>query len=494
MYFLIGICVIVIAIVAMILAVIKQYRKCPANQILVKYGKVGKGQASQCIHGGASFIVPIFQAYEYMDLRPLQIDVNLENALSNQNIRVNLPSSFTVGISTESHIMQNAAERLLGLSREQIKDKAADIIFGQLRAIVADLTIEEINNDRTKFQEKVSTEIGEEINKIGLYLINVNIKDISDEQGFIEALGKKAASEVTNKAKVEVAKKDKEGAIGEAEALKDQKVSVAKSNAEAIKGENEAKATEEKSNAKLREDIAEVKAQADSKEKIAQAEAEKEALEAEKDMEEAKKAKELAAKEASEIVDEEIDKKKKILQAEAKAEEVRLDAEAQANAEFAKMQAKANGIKEILTKQAEGINKIVEAVGGSAKDASLMLIIDKLPEIVEQQVKAISNLKIDKITIWDNGAGNTDGKTSTSNFLAGMVSALPPLKGILNQAGMELPEMINGKSVEEENVKEETDQKKESKVQEVTEPVKSNNAPDEDDFQNDLGDNSESQD
>lgn len=150
------ICVIVVVLFAAIMAILSRYRKCPSDKVLVIYGKVGtdkNGQArsARCIHGGAAFIVPIIQSYEYMDLTPISINVDLKNALSKQNIRIDVPSRFTVGISTEPGVMQNAAERLLGLKLIEIQELAKDIIFGQLRLIIATMDIEEINSDRDKF-------------------------------------------------------------------------------------------------------------------------------------------------------------------------------------------------------------------------------------------------------------------------------------------------------------------------------------------------------
>lgn len=97
----------------------------------------------------------------------MSLQVDLVNALSRQNIRVDVPSRFTVGISTEQGVMQNAAERLLGLSLASIQELAKDIIFGQLRLVVATMDIEEINTDRDKFLEAVSRNVETELKKIG---------------------------------------------------------------------------------------------------------------------------------------------------------------------------------------------------------------------------------------------------------------------------------------------------------------------------------------
>ena len=259
---LIAICVAVVIVFALLMGILSRYRKCPSDKILVIYGKVGSdknGQArsAKCVHGGAAFIMPIIQSYQFMDLTPISINVDLKNALSKQNIRVDVPSRFTVGISTEPGIMQNAAERLLGLRMNEIQELAKDIIFGQLRLVVATMEIEEINNDRDKFLVAVSNNVEIELKKIGLRLINVNVTDINDESGYIEALGKEAAAKAINDAKKSVAEKDRDGEIGQANAQRDQRIQVAAANALAIKGENESKIEIAQSEALRREKEAE---------------------------------------------------------------------------------------------------------------------------------------------------------------------------------------------------------------------------------------------
>jgi flotillin len=191
-----------------IIALVSRYKRCPSDKILVVYGKTG-GASANCIHGGGAFIWPVIQDYAYLDLKPISIDANLTNALSKQNIRVDVPCRFTIAISTDSDTMNTAAERLLGLAHEQIQELAKDILFGQLRLVIATMTIEEINSDRDKFLDNISKNVDTELKKIGLKLINVNVTDIKDESGYIEALGKEAAAKAINEAKISVAEQEK---------------------------------------------------------------------------------------------------------------------------------------------------------------------------------------------------------------------------------------------------------------------------------------------
>lgn len=484
----------VIFLFIVLTASFKRYKRCPSDRVLVVYGKVGGGGSAKCIHGGAAFIIPVIQDYAFMDLTPISIEVNLTNALSKQNIRVDVPSKFTVGISTEKGVVENAAERLLGLQRPDVHALAHDIIVGQMRLVVAMMDIEEINTNRDKFLQNVAHNVEVELKKIGLKLINVNITDIKDESGYIAALGKEAAAKAINEAKIRVADqerfgdigktqaekerdikvaemvrdrdtsvaialKDKEvliaGAkrdeqIGKVEAERDTRIKSAEANAIAVQGENNSKINIANSDSTRREKEAEALKRAIAAEKVQSAKALEEAYVAEQKAESARADRERASQNANIVVAAEIQKQKAIIEAQADAEKVRERAKGEADAIFVKLEAEARGMFEILTKQAQGLQQIVKASGDNARDAVLLLIVDKLPELVRLQTEAIKNIKIDKLTVWDGGTGaNGDGKTSTANFISGLYKSVPPLQEIFNMAGMELPEYLKGKSADE---------------------------------------------
>ena len=445
----------IVAIVAVLFvtfaAILSRYKRCPSDKILVVYGRTGKNatggvSSARCIHGGAAFIWPVFQSYSFLDLTTISIECNLTNALSKQNIRVDVPCRFTVGISTEPDSMTNAAERLLGQRQENIQDLAKDILFGQLRLVIATMDIEEINSDRDKFLANVSANVEAELRKIGLKLINVNVTDLRDESGYIEALGKEAAAKAINDAKKSVAEQNRFGEIGKAEAdrdkdiriaetVRDTRIRTAEANATAVEGENNAKILIADSDAIRRE---------------REAEAARKAIAAEKEAEIARAEREKATQAANIVVPAQIDKEKAIIDAEAEAERLRRLAKGEADAIFAKMDAEARGLYEVLTKQAEGYAQIVKAAAGDPDKAVMMLITDKLPELVKTQVEAVKNIKIDKVTVWDgNNAGN--GNTSTANFISGMMKSVPPLNDLFNMAGLNLPTFLKGAATEEKN-------------------------------------------
>ena len=447
---LIAICVAVVIVFALLMGILSRYRKCPSDKILVIYGKVGSdknGQArsAKCVHGGAAFIMPIIQSYQFMDLTPISINVDLKNALSKQNIRVDVPSRFTVGISTEPGIMQNAAERLLGLRMNEIQELAKDIIFGQLRLVVATMEIEEINNDRDKFLVAVSNNVEIELKKIGLRLINVNVTDINDESGYIEALGKEAAAKAINDAKKSVAEKDRDGEIGQANAQRDQRIQVAAANALAIKDENESKIEVAQSEALRREKEAESMRLATAAEAVQAAKAKEEAYIAQQQAEQTRAALETATQQADVIVKAKIAKEQAEIEAEAKAEVARRTAKGEADALFAKMEAQARGAQEILVKQADGMRELVNAAGGNADSAIKLILANNMEELMKIQVEAIKNIKIDKVTVWDGGSKGENGKTATADFISGIMKAVPPMGEMFNQAGMELPKFLGEK-------------------------------------------------
>jgi flotillin len=444
----------------LLMILLSRYKKCPSDRIMIIYGKTAGRQAAKCLHGGAAFVIPVFQDYGYISLRPMTIEVNLTNALCKQNIRINVPSVFTVGVSTDPTIMGNAAERLFGLHPDGITELAKDLIFGQLRLVIASMTIEDINANRETFLQNIEQNVAEELNKLGLQLINVNITDITDESGYIEAIGKKAASEAINAALIDVAIADRKGKTGQADANKDQRVSVAKANAEAVAGEAAAEKDKRiavkqadseavngenlsaieiaKSNALRAEQEAEAYRKAEAAKRIAKAQIEKAEYDAEREAQKARALMETEKQNAEIIVQAEIQKKQIEISAEAEAEKYRREARGEADAIFAKLNAEAKGNFEILKAKGSGFQEIIKACNADSDAAAKMLLIEKLEEIVKLQTEAVKNIKIDKVTVWDSGQKG-DGKTSTANFLSGMMQSLPPLHDVANMAGVDLP-------------------------------------------------------
>ncbi len=518
-----------IVLFSFIILLARRYKRCPSNRVLVIFGKTSGGNAAKCIHGGAAFVMPLIQDYAYLSLEPIKIDIPLKGALSIENIRVNVPSVFTVAIGTDTETMQNAAIRLLGLHTEDVSQQAGDIIFGQLRQVIASMKIEDINRDREKFLQSIQNSLEPELKKIGLVLINVNITDITDESGYIEAIGRKAAAQAVQQALVDVAEQEKQGQIGVAEAerertiqvanatklreigtreaLREQAVRVAQLEKEKSVGEQTAllerqaqvKAAEQQQAIRIAEldreqKVGEQTASLEREARVAEAERDKRIRMADADAKavtgeasamavtataraqlEVKKAEayqisetrkreaEAAVLEAQNramakaaIADAErieaekraeleatakAEKARTIVDAEAAAEKVRIDAEAQASAIYAKLQAEARGQYEILSKKGEGLKKIIEACG-SSQAAFQMLMLEHLEGLADASAKAISNIKFDKVVVWENGGSN--GQTSnTASFLHNMARTMPPMMQVLRDVGgIEMPEFL----------------------------------------------------
>ena len=454
---------VVLILVAAVMFFAQRYKRCPPDQIMVIYGRTertadGRPKPSKTLHGGASLVWPLIQDYAYISLKPMTINIDLRGALSLQNIRINVPSTFTIGVSTEPSIMANAAERLLGFRVEDIEEMAKEIIFGQLRLTVATLTIEQINQDRDSFLELIQKNVGQEMRKVGLYLINVNIADITDESDYIESIGKKAASTAVEQARVDVANAQRDGAIGQAEADRTREIQVAQNNAEAEKGRKAAQADQrvyveqqeamavggenaaQAEIARANADLAEAEASAKQRADVATAQAEAEIAKAKYDEEE-------QSLRASEIARETIAKQQVEIAAEAEAERQRRIARGEADAILAKYEAEAEGVQKVLEAKAHGYSNLVTSASGDPKAAATLLMVEKIEAMVSAQTEAIRNLKIDKITVWDSG-NDKDGNSATSNFVSSLVQSLPPIRDVAKMSGVELPDYLGSMTEE----------------------------------------------
>jgi flotillin len=527
---LVGAVVAALVVFGLLMFVAKRYKRCPSNRVLVIYGKTAGGNAAKCVHGGAAFVIPLIQDYAYLNLEPIQIEVPLKGALSIENIRVNVPSNFTVAIGTDTETMQNAAIRLLGLDTDDIKQQAGDIIFGQLRQVIASMTIADINRDRDKFLENIQKSLEPELKKIGLVLINVNITDITDESGYIEATGRKAAATAVQQAKVDVAEQEKKGQTGVAEAerekailvanatkvreigtrdaMREQAVRVAQLEKEKSVGEQTAlleqealikesqrqqairiaeldrdqKVGEQRAAFEREALVADAErekrlrtAEANAKATAGEAQAQIQVFHAQAEMQvkkaEAYQLAETKKREAEAAVQEaqnramakaavaeaekieaekraileapaKAEKARTIVDAEAAAEKVKIDAAAQAAAIYAKLQAEAKGQYEILAKKGEGLKKIIEACG-SSQAAFQMLMLEHMDALAKTSAEAISNIKFDKVVVWENGGNGSVGSSNTTNFLQSLARSMPPMLQVMRDVGgVEVPEFL----------------------------------------------------
>jgi flotillin len=496
-----------VAVAALLLGLallfVNRYVRCPANKILVISGRVTGEGAARCISGGGAFIWPVIQESAFLSLDPVRIDVKLPDALSLENIRISVPSVFTVAIGIDEMVRQNAAIRLLNLTHEQVESTARDIIIGQLRAVIATMSIDQINRDREAFLQRVQHQLEPELMKVGLTLLNVNIQDLRDESGYLEALGKQAAAQAIQKARGDVAEQEKQGAIRVANAERDQSVSVAASqkdrdigleeasreravriasiqkeqsvgeqqaaferdmavkeserakrvavaaaDAAAIAGEAESQGKVVRTQATLAVTRAEASQQSEIAVRTAKAEVERVENEAQTRAAIARAERVEAERRAEFEAPAKAEKARMIVQAEADGERVKIAAKAEAEATFARMDAEARGNLSIMEKKAEGLQKMVAAAGGNPDAAYRLLFLEQMPQVTETLAGAISNIKFDKVVLWNGGGGNGAGG-GVSGFIEDLVKVLPPLMQVAEEiGGVQLPGMF-GKRIQE---------------------------------------------
>ena len=460
----------VVAALALLLFLLKCYRRCPSNKILVIYGKTGRG-AAKCVHGGAAFVWPVIQACQYLDLEPFVVPIDLTSALSRENIRVSVPTTVTAAISHEPGLMINAAVRLLGMGRQEIERQAQDIILGQMRAVIATMQIEEINRDRQAFLAKVNDAVSTELEKIGLAVINVNIKDITDESGYIEAIGRKAAAEAINQANIDVAEQERLGKTGVAERERDQRKAVAAANADAQIGEATADRDRRRQVSVLEAEAVDAETQAESKkaayhagQKVAEEEARQKGdsaamqatgairvaeQNAQREAEQARALREEARLKAEVVVPAEAAREQVVIQSEAEKRKRELVAQGEANAIIVKMKAEAEGTQAILDAKAKGYGDLIKASAEDPQTATSLLVIEKLTEVAGIQAEAIRNLPLEKVIVWDGG-GEGSGLSDLGRRLVGV---LPPMHQLAKMVGLELPDYLGSAKGESASAK-----------------------------------------
>jgi flotillin len=444
-----------IIVIVLFMTLVTRYKRCPSNKLLVIYGKTGRG-ASKTVHGGAAFVWPVLQDYAYLDLEPFVVPIELTNALSRENIRVTVPTTVTAAISTEEGLMQNAAVRLLGLGQQEIKEQAQDIILGQMRAVIATMAIEEINTDRQAFMTKVNEAVSTELEKIGLTAINVNIRDIQDESGYIVALGKKAAAEAINQALVDVSEQERIGKTGVAERDRDRRRAVAAADAAAVIGEKQAERDQrqrtsefDREAVKVETENAAQKAAYVAQQRVAEEDARGKGQSAarvadgairvseenaQREAELARAKREQARLQAEVVVPAEAAREGIVIAADAERERLVRIAQGDADAILLRMQAEAKGIQAQLDAKAHGYQELVKAAGGSS-GASALLVIEKLVDVAGLQAQAIQNLPLEKVVVWDGGSG----QGGLSNLGRSLVGVLPPMHELAKLAGLDLP-------------------------------------------------------
>ena len=483
----------------------RNYIKVPPNQAAVISGRsrtLGDGTTVgyRLVRGGATLIFPFLEKVDYLSLNVLMVPLSTTRAYTGQGVPVSVKAVANVKIKGDDESLRAAAERFLGMKPEEFHRLVFQTLEGHLRAILGTLTVEEINNDRLSFAQKLTTEAAGDLEKMGIGLDALTIQEISDEEGYLDALGKRRTAEVQRDAE-----------IGEAEAKRDSKIkaSLAMQEGEKIKLESEAliaastRETEVK-RAKFMAEIQREKATSEQAGPLAEAKARQEVVAEEVRIERIRTQEHIAVQEqevlrrekeleATVVKKAEADRRAAVLRAqgeqeaailaaegrkqamiaaaEAESEKLRREGQGRASAIEAEGRAEAEKIRALGLAEAEKIQaqglaqaKTIEARGLAEATAiqkkadawrefndaaRLQTLLEKLPGIIEATAPALRAVaeplgNIDKVVMIDHG--NADGNGHGSGGINRFAQTGPTLIfGLLQQLqslGLNVPEVL----------------------------------------------------
>lgn len=459
--------VIAIAFLYAVKFIASRYKKVPPNAVGVFYGrKYVNNKGFIVLAGGGRVLMPLIESYMEMSTSAFQLDIDETDIPNKDNVRLRIKGVASCQISQVPEDLDKAAQTFLGKKPEEISKFVANILQGHLRSIIGKMDIDEILRERDVFNQRVIQESAPELKRVGIEIINLVIKDVNDNLGYIDALGKRAVADAKADAEIKVA-----------EAQRNQDIAVSNANREAalVKAANEAKVAEaektrdvQKAEFKVVSDTK--KAEADTALAIATAarqeilrvaEAKRDAASAEaqidvQNKEAERKTAELqatqvakaAADKQTAIITAEAAKETAILNADAQAETLKRTAEAKKNAAtlegegqaaaqkavlLAQAEGKAAEKKQALLAEAEGTSKLAEALAKMSTDARFIIVLDKLPNLLDKGGDALAKAlqaafgpvaaavgQIDRISIVDVG-GNSNGTDKIANLVPNLV-------------------------------------------------------------------------
>jgi len=431
---------IVAAILLVVLIFTLTWKRVPQDKALVI-----TGLKKRVISGGGGIVIPLLERADKISLENMKIYVRTDGAITEQGVDIIADGVAVIKVKSDMESILNAMEQF-NTGREQdtiniIKDTAKDVLEGKLREIISKMTVEEIYKDREKFASEVQEVAAVGLATMGLELKAFTIRDISDNNGYLEALGKPRIAEVK-----------KNAAIAEADALRETKIKVAEAERlgeEArIEADTYVAAANKEKELKIlsyREEQATGKARADLAYEIEKNKVAKEVTETAMMVELTKKEKETELQEKEAIRKEkellatvnkqadadlyksnklaEAKKYAELLQAEALSRSIKEKAEAEAEAIRIKGEAEAAAILAKGAAEAETMHKKAEAFRLYNEAAVTQMIIEKLPEIASAIAEPLA--KTEKIVIIDNGEGKGNGAAKVTNYITDIVSQLP---------------------------------------------------------------------
>ncbi len=406
--FLIGIIIIVCLV---ILAFIKaNLRICHPNEILVFSGrkrrlKDGTEVGYRIIKGGRGLKIPIIESVSRLPLTTIPIDLELTGALTNGIIPINIQAMANVKIAgSEEEGLSNALERFLGKNIDDVSKVAKENIEGSLRGVLATLTPEEANSNRLEFAEKVAQDARSDLKMLGLVLDTFKIKHLSDNEGYLEAIGRRKNAEVRRDAQITEANAEAEARLVAAEAKKKGNVAEAVADMSIVDAENELRVK--------KADLAAVSNRAEAKSKV--------------------------ASDIARIGEEQKLEKQRVEMNKSKYEaDVVVPARAEKEAKELKAVGEAARIAEDGKATAEAVRVLREQ--WEKEDTRELFLIQQLPDILDKVTKVVSdNLSIDKVTIVDSGDGH--GIPAYVKGVTGSIVAI--MEQIKNATGLDIPEIL----------------------------------------------------
>ena len=403
--------VLVIVITVLIATVKSLIVIAPPNQAAVLTGRNrqltdGQRVGYRSISGGRVFRVPIIETVQHMNLETIPIEVSVNNAFSKGNIPLNVEAIANVKIASEPEwVFNNAVERLLGKSEDEIKALAQDTLTGNLRGVLATLTPEAVNEDRLGFAKALSEDAGEDLASLGFHLDVLKIQNVSDERGYLAAIGREKSAEAIRQAEIAEARKRADTREAQAEASRRAEVREA---AAAIK------VAEAKNALRVRQ--AELDREGETAEKIARVKAHEAEVEAERVLEMKR-----------------VEREEQRLRADvvepAKAEKI---------AAFARAEAEAAPILERGKAQVEVLKRLYGEVRAGGEAAFAVFIAEKLPELLETAVDAVKGVDIDRLVVMDGGEG--DGVSNALNQR--VKGAYGTMEGLASALGLDIRKVL----------------------------------------------------
>ena len=380
----------VLAVLFVIMIVSSLIVICPPNKVAVISGRTralsdGRTVGYRILKGGRTLRIPILEKVSWMDLSTIPLEVSVTNAYSKGAIPLNVQGIANVKVSSAEGLLENAAERFLDRPTEQIGQIAKETLEANLRGVLATLSPEEVNEDRLKFSHQLIDEADDDIKTLGLELDVMKIQNVTDDNQYLDSVGRRLTAEVVKQARVAEAERMAESEAAEASARERAQIATVQADKNIVEEQNQ-----------LRVRTAELEAIAKAKE------------------EEASVAGDIARATAEqELEQQRIELERRRLEAD-----VVTPAKANLEAKQLAAQAEAAKIIEDGKAQVEVFQRLTEQYQAAGDDGQRIFVLNMLPELVDKIVSTVNNIDIDRVAIVDNGGGQGGG-------IPGLVSQLP---------------------------------------------------------------------